>query len=233
MNCLTARRMITTDISNVSNELKQHLSDCSTCKAFYEKQLKFNAVVKKAVEVDVPEGLAARIMVEQQLSQRKENSKKRYSWSAMAASLVLVLTVGIVTTLQAPPAVAGAILEYVHNEADVMHDKKRVTIESLNQLLKPYGIQADKHIGYVTHAGSCMIEGTPAVHVVFAGKNAPITLIVLAEPLERSKTVDISDDVFKGILMDIKKSTVAVVSEDQESLDLFNQQMKSSLMATI
>ena len=233
MNCLAARRIISTDISDISSEFKQHLMECTSCKAFYEKQLKFNGVLKKAVEVDVPDGLAARIMVAHQLNQKKENIKRRYSWSAMAASLMLVFAVGVVTTLQAPPAIAGVILEHVHEELELLHDKKHVTLESINQLLKPHGIKADKDIGYATHAGNCMIKDKLGVHIVFAGENAPVTLIVFPEPLDRSSNVEISDDVFTGVLINTKKGTIALLSEDQASLNKFESQLKTSLMTFI
>jgi len=233
MNCLAARRIISTDITDKSSEFMQHVANCSACKSFYEKQLKFNAVLKKAVEVDVPEGLAARIMVEHQMNQKKENSKKKYSWSAIAASIMLVFTVATVTTLQSPPAIAGVILEHVHDEMFLLEDKKRVTLESLNQLLKPHGVIADENIGVATHAGNCMIQDKLGVHIVFAGENAPVTLIVFPEPLDRSKKVKIGDDMFKGVLMNTKKGTLALISEDEVSLNKFENQLKTSLMTFI
>ncbi len=233
MNCLSVRRLITTDISLVKDDVISHMTGCSTCKTFYEKQLKFNGVLKKAVEIDVPEGLADRILVEHQLSQKQEQSKKKYSWSAMAASLVLVFAVATVTTLQSPPAIADVILEHVHDEMWMLEDKSRVTLESLNQLLKPHGVRVDESIGLATHAGDCVIQGKRGAHIVFQGKNAPVTMIVFPELLDRSERVFISDDTFEGVLMNTKKGTLAILSEDKESLEHFEQQLTSSLMTFI
>ena len=233
MNCLSVRRIIATGITDKSSEFTEHVASCPACKSFYEKQLKFNSAIKKAVEVDVPEGLAARIMVEHQLNQKKEESKKKYSWSAMAASIMLVFAVATVTTLQSPPAIAGVILEHVHDEMWILEDKGHVTIESINQLLKPHGVRADENIGYATHAGNCIIQDKLGVHIVFAGENAPVTLILFPEPLDRSKTVKIGDEIFKGVLMNTKKGTLALVSEDQVSLEKFADQLKTSLMTFI
>ena len=233
MNCLAARRHITTEIANHKSELMQHIAGCSTCKSFYDKQLKFNAVLKKAVEVDVPEGLAARVMFEHQLNQKKQSRNKKYSWSAMAASIILVFAVATFTTLQAPPALAGAILEHVHEDLWALEDKSHVTLESLNQLLKPHGVIASKNIGYATHAGNCIIQDKTGVHIVFTGENAPVTLIVFPERLERSGKVKIGDDVFTGVMMNTTKGTLALISEDQVSLDKFEKRLKTSLMTVI
>ena len=233
MNCLSARRIITTDISDKSDALTQHIVGCPTCKSFYEKQLKFNAVLKKAININVPEDLAARIMVEHRLNQKKERNKKKFSWGAMAASVLLVFSIATITTLQSPPAIAGVILEHVHDEMWVLQDKGHVTSESLNKLLKPHGVRADENIGYATHAGNCMIQDKLGVHVVFAGQNAPVTLIIFPEPLERSKNVRINDEVFTGVLMNTNKGTLALVSEDEQSLALFERKLKTSLMSFI
>lgn len=232
MNCLAARRIITTDITDKSSAFVQHVASCSTCKSFYEKQLKFNSVLKKAVDIDVPEGLASRILVEHNLNKKKQNAQK-YRWSAIAASVMLVFAVSIVTTFNAPPAIAGVILEHAHDELWVLEDKGHVTLESLNQLLKPHGVKADDNIGYATHAGNCIIQGKVGVHIVFAGENAPVTLIVFPEPLDHEGNVHISDHFFKGVLMGTNQGTLAVLSEDEESLKKFEARLNTSLMTFI
>ena len=232
MNCLAARRIITTHITDKSSAFVQHVASCATCKSFYEKQLKFNSVLKKAVEIDVPEGLASRILVENNLHKKKQSIQK-YRWSAIAASVMLVFAVSIVTTFNASPAIAGVILEHVHDELWVLEDKGHVTLESLNQLLKPHGVKADDNIGYATHAGNCLIQGKMGVHIVFAGENAPVTLIIFPESLDHEKSVRISDHFFKGVLMGTNQGTLAVLSEDEESLKKFEARLNASLMTFI
>jgi hypothetical protein len=232
MNCLAARRIITSDITDKSSAFVQHIASCATCKSFYKKQLKSNSVLKKAIEVDVPEGLASRILVEHNLNKKKAGIQK-YRWSAIAASVMLVFAVSIVSTFNSQPAVAGVILEHVHEELWVLEDKGHVTLESLNQLLKPHGVRADDNIGYATHAGNCMIQGKLGVHIVFAGENSPVTLIVFPEALDDSKSVRISDHFFKGVLMGTNKGMLAVLSEDEESLKKFEARLNTSLMTFI
>lgn len=231
MNCLAARRIITTDITDKSSAFVSHVSSCPTCKTFYEKQLKFNSVLKKAVEVDVPEGLAARILVEHNLNKKKEKEGvNKFRWSAIAASVMLVFAVSIVSTINTTPAIAGVILEHAHEELWILEDKGHVTLASLNLLLKPHGVRADENIGYATHAGNCIIQDKVGVHIVFAGENAPVTLIIFPEPLNNEKSVRISDHFFKGVMIKANKGTLALLSEDEESLKIFEARLNSSLM---
>lgn len=233
MNCLAARRMIATDITNKSNELEDHLNSCATCMAYYEKQLKFNEKLKNAIKVDVPDGLASRIIAEHNFHVKKEKRKQRFNWGAIAASMVLAFVVTTVVFFQPKPAIANIILEHVHEEMWVLEDNQRVTLESLNQLLAPHGVKADETIGHATHAGNCIIHGKFGVHIVFTGENAPVTLIIFPEPLNRAGEVKIGDDTFKGVLMGAKEGTLALLSQDEQSLVKFEDRLRTSLMTFI
>lgn len=231
MNCLSARRIISTDINQKSVAFAQHLHACASCKSFYERQLKFNRTLTEAVEVDVPEGLAARVLVEQRIHQKKSRDKK-YRWTAMAASIMLVFAVGVVTTLHSPPTLASVIVEHVKTEASILHDQHNVTLAELNELLKPHGVRADASIGRATHAGNCLIQGKLGAHLVFAGKNAPVTLIVISHELGKDK-VTIDDEEFKGVIISTQRGVLALLSEDKESMMEFEQRLHQSLMTFI
>ena len=232
MNCLSARRIISTDVSDKSTEFIEHIKGCNSCKSFYEKQLKFNSVLKKAFEVDVPDGLAARVLVEHNLNKKKANSDK-FRWGTIAASVVLAFVVSAVSTFHSPPALADAILAHVKYDEAAFEIKSGITLEELNALLKPHGVRADASIGQATNAGNCVIEGKVGAHIVFSGQNSPVTLIVLPESLDDNKRVLIDDQQYKGVLMSTRKGTLALLSEDEDSLRIFEDRLKTSLMTFI
>ncbi len=231
MNCLSVRRIISTDINHKSEAFAQHLHGCASCKSFYERQLKFNRTLTEAVEVDVPEGLAARILVEQRIHQKKSRDKK-YRWTAMAASMLLVISVGVVTTLHSPPSLASVVVEHVKSEPMVFESQDDVSLQELNELLKPHGVRADASLGQATHAGNCLIEGNLSAHIVFVGKNAPITLIIIPQEFKKDK-VTFDDGEYKGVLVRTPRGVLALLSEDKESVLEFEQRLRQSLMTFI
>ena len=231
MNCLSARRIISTDINHKSVAFAQHVNGCASCKSFYERQLKFNRTLAEAVEVDIPDGLAARILVEQRIHQKKSRDKK-YRWTAMAASMLLVITVGLVTTLHSPPSLASVIVEHVKSEPMAFQSQDDVSLQDLNKLLKPHGVRADTPLGRATHAGNCIIEGKLSAHIVFAGKNSPITMIIVPHKLSEDK-ITINDSEFKGVLVRTQRGVLALLSEDMESMLEFEQHLQQSLMTFI
>ncbi len=60
-----------------------------------------------------------------------------------------------------------------------------------------------------------------------------MTLIVMPEALEDNKRVLIDDQQYKGVLISTRKGTLALLSEDEESLRIFEERLKTSLMTFI
>lgn len=270
MNCLEARRIITTDIKDKSERLAQHLSECPVCKGFYDRQVKLNSTLKEALEVDVPEGLEARILLQQSLSQKKTNSennsensstlkkalevdvpeglearillehklnqKKTKSrnnrWLAMAASVMLVVSVSMVSTLHAPPALAGAIVEHINEDIKMYMADDDIAPAELNKLLHPHGVKINAGIGYARSAGNCLIDDKLAAHIVFEGKNSLVTLIVIPEKISDNR-IEFDKDNFEGMMVSTPRGTLALVAEDKETLIDFERRLQTSLVASL
>ena len=232
MNCLTVRRIISTNVRDDSDAFVEHIAECATCRSFYEKQIRLNNSLKQALEVDVPEGLAERVLVELNLKEKKA-SQKNIQWMAMAASLLLVVVLFSTAPFHTPPALADAIVEHVKYDVNALREKSEISLQQLNQLLKPHGVRADKNIGKATAAGICVIKGKRGAHIVFQGKNEPVTVIILPEQLKVDDENTINDSLYKGYLVSTKHGTLAVISEDEESLQDFKTRMRDSLMIYI
>lgn len=231
MNCLSARRMISTDVKESSASLVQHLNGCTTCKAFYDRQLAFNHKLKLAAEVDVPEGLAARILVEHKLNQKKTKSMTN-RWVAMAASIMLVVSVSVVTSLHSKPALAETIIEHIHEDVKMLEMEGDITPLQLNKLLNPHGVNIHANMGHARSAGNCLIEGKLSAHIVFKGKNALVTMIVVPQRISNER-IEFDDQEMVGLLVNMPRGTLALVSSDQESLKVFEKHLTANLVASL
>jgi hypothetical protein len=231
INCLSARRIISTDINHPSASLVEHLNDCSTCKAFYDRQRAFNHKLKLAAEVDVPEGLAARILVEHKLNQKKAKSVTN-RWVAMAASIMLVVSVSVVTSLHTTPALAETIVEHIHEDVKMLETKGHFTPVQLNKLLNPHGVNIHANMGHARSAGNCLIEGQLSAHIVFKGKNAPVTMIVVPQRISNDR-IEFAEQEMVGLLVNMPRGTLALVSTDKESLKVFEKHLTANLVASL
>lgn len=231
MNCLSARRIISTDIKETNVSLGQHLNECKTCKAFYDRQMTFNNKLKEAFEIDVPEGLAARVLVEHKLNQKKaKNATNR--WLTMAASIMLVVSVSVVTSLHSTPALAEIIVEHIYEDVKMLEKKGDIAPFELNKLLSPHGVSVNADIGHANGAGNCLIDGKLGAHIVFKGKNAPVTMIVVPHKITSEK-IEFNEQEYVGLLVNTPRGTLALVSSDEESLKIFELRLQSNLVASL
>ena len=182
--------------------------------------------------MDVPEGLAERVLVELNLNEKK-TKRQNVKWLAMAASLLLVVILFSTAPFHTPPALADAIVEHVKYDVNALREKSDISLQQLNQLLKPHGVRAGRNIGKATAAGICVIKGKRGAHIVFQGKNEPVTLIIIPEQLRADEQNIIDDELYKGYLTGTKYGTLAVISEDEESLKEFKNRMHENLMIFI
>lgn len=231
MNCLSARRIISTDIKKTNASLVQHLNECNTCKAFYDRQLAFNNKLKIAAEIDVPEGLAARILVEHKLNQKRVKSVTN-RWVAMAASIMLVVSVSVVTSLHSTPALAETIVDHIHEDVKMLAMDGDIAPLQLNKLLNPHGVNIHANMGHARSAGNCLIEGKLSAHIVFNGKNAPVTMIVIPQRITDER-IEFDEKEFVGLLVNMPRGTLALVSADPESLKLFEKHLTANLVASL
>lgn len=87
MNCLEFRQRVLAD--PYDPELREHAENCEKCRGFRQEILDMDSELEKALKVPVPEGLAARVFLNQSLeSQPKPTPWVRYG---MAASFVAAL----------------------------------------------------------------------------------------------------------------------------------------------
>ena len=97
MNCSDYRRQIETDPAQRSAALSQHVLSCSACAEFTRRIRTVDQRIKDAVRVPVPENLEARILLRQSFQETRSRPRGRRSLWALAASVVLVLSIALST----------------------------------------------------------------------------------------------------------------------------------------
>lgn len=123
--------------------------------------------------------------------------------------------------------------------AEVSTDRERraagehVQLVALNALLDPFGMELnDMGLGEVTIADHCQIRDKTAVHVMFAGTRAPVSLLIMpGQQVERR--LPIRENELIGSLMPIPGGSMALVSEPDEGLDVIESRIRSALRTRI
>jgi len=226
MNCLEYRRHYLADPANTDNEMHSHVSNCHSCQQFTFKQKEFENALHDTINIDVPEGLASRILLNQSLEQ--SNKKPRQRMYAIAASVLLTLS--ITTGVLFKPTQLSAnelVLTHINDELTHLQDKNNIQLAQLNTVLNQAGTQVSAMPYKVNYAGPCMMRNETGAHLVMQGDKAPVTVLVMpGEHIENS--VIVSDNRFEGVIVPTSNGSIAIVGEDMNDVNKIRQQVTNT-----
>lgn len=72
-NCLTSRAAMLADPTTQDAALLAHLADCPACRAAAAAAMRNEALLRSAIQVQVPEQLQERILLQTELKRRRAN----------------------------------------------------------------------------------------------------------------------------------------------------------------
>jgi hypothetical protein len=216
MNCLDFRRRLLTDPAGISPETAAHRETCAACAAFADEQNRLERQLLTALRIDSPEGLPARILLRQNLAEAGWR-RRRF---ALAASVVLA--VGAAAVLGwiglRPSALDDAVLAHVREEPDHLRASARLSPREVNAALGPIGVTLAGAPGEVRYAGVCDIRKKPGGHLVIAGRQGPVTVLLL--PSEKTAAArHFRDGEWRGLILPASTGSMAVVGHPGEDLD--------------
>ncbi len=213
MNCLEFRRIRLSDPYTNSPELNSHKSECETCRKFDEDNLQFDKNLYQALKVNVPDGLAAKVLLNQAL-QPETRMPPRWSWMSIAASFLLA-GIFILYQVSIPASIDAALVEHIKEEQHIVFARSTLLEDAqIKQVLNSINLNMDGSFGKVTFAANCLIDGEMVGHFVVEQGDASYTLFVV--PGENGgELVEFESDDWHGIISPHRSgSSLAVISNN-------------------
>ncbi len=236
MNCIDVHRKLTADPSIQDNQITAHLEQCSACANFLQNLKQFDNALHKATNIDIPDGLAERILLKQSFKQQRQQRNTRFKLYAMVASLLLVLGIGFnmsqLSTLLAPSLSPGDVaINHVSSEFDHLNENHNIQLAGLNKVLQPFNIKFKHTIGTINYAGSCPIRHSRGVHIVLKEHNTTATLLLMPGEYIKSRNV-LTKGNFTTTIVPAKNGSIAIVT-DKNIQPGFAQKLEKQLNETI
>ncbi|MEM1263517.1 MAG: DUF3379 family protein [Pseudomonadota bacterium] len=216
----------------------EKIAECDRCRAYAEKAMAFEAKLRAALEVPVPEipmpDLSSPLQstitnLDAARAERRASkppSRRRYTFLALAASVVLAAVAGF-RFLEQPtaefdgrPDLVAELLHHVDHERDEMRVKATpASTSTVSYVTTTAGTKVDEDIGLISYARSCVVNGNTIPHLIVQGKNGPITLLIMPdEPIKQA--VPFSDGEFHGVIVPVGETgSVAIIGRMGEPLD--------------
>jgi hypothetical protein len=227
MNCLEYRRRRSAEPASREARLLTHEQGCPACSAFAQRHREFEAPLESALQIEVPQGLASRILLAQSLAQRSRWRAWQRPVYALAASVLLVL--GITARLWlAGPSLEQAVLAHVHDELQHLAEQRTVPVADINRVMADFDRRVHAGLGTVHYAGRCAIRRHPGAHLVVAGDKGPVTILFM--PGEKvAGRVMLEDARFDGVLIPAGEASFAIVGERGEHLEAVERRFRAAV----
>ena len=196
----------------------------------------FDQSLHAAANIDIPDGLADRILLKHGFEQQRQQKSMRLKLYAMAASLFLVVGISMnmssfTNMLDDSLSLGDIAINHVTDELDHLSENKNIQLANLNTLLKPFNIKFKQAIGKVNYAGSCAIRNSRGAHIVVQDNNTTATLLVMpGEYIKNRQTHNKGD--YTTTLIPTQNGSIAIVTEKGTQPDVIKK-LESNLNKTL
>ncbi|EGU29359.1 DUF3379 domain-containing protein [Vibrio scophthalmi] len=227
MDELEFRRRIMSDPKHRSSDIVDAMRANESHSKFVDDINELDAQIAKAMNVDVPDDLADRILFHQSSQQPtnviRPNFIKRSMAMAASVAFAFGLLVGqinwgnvLVTPAQA--SLADTAIEHVIAEKPfVDHLDEQVSSAQINAKMQPFDQQLEKsfpyHVYYLNHCG---FGDANALHMVFAGEHGKVTLFITN--ISSNSVQDFTQQGMSGVVEPVGDSSLIVVGEKGEDV---------------
>ncbi|MDP5254762.1 MULTISPECIES: DUF3379 family protein [unclassified Vibrio] len=232
MDDLDFRRRLFSDPKLRDEDVLKAISGSDSNAKFAEDMLSFDAELKQAMTVDVPDDLADKILFSQ------NNIKKKPVWNqwrkpslSLAASIAFVVGVmagqinwGNALLPQAQASIPQTAIQHVMDEkAFVGTIDERASDQQLKAKVKPlnYDIAGafPYHIYYINH---CAFGKSNAVHMIYQGEKGKVTLFFVPQS---TKSEAFSDQGMDGYVYSMQDASIILVGQPGEDLAAMAQRI--------
>jgi hypothetical protein len=188
----------------------------------------FEEKLNTAMAIDAPQDLAKRILA-QQSSQRKAMSSRRRQAFALAAGLILSLTVivGLYITGYSK-GLEQAVIAQVNAEPHALTLTREVQAPALEQTLKALGAELTASLGKVTFAHDCKIRKRTAAHLVVAEAETPVTVLLMPGQ-QVTRRSQFSHGKLNGTIVPISGGSMAIMAEQPDLIDPMEERLRSAV----
>ncbi len=227
MNCLDFHREKLADPRRLSAAAQAHACGCASCMAFARSVDESEAQIERVLAVPVPEGLAARVLL-----QRRNAARPAWRAWALAASIVLGIAAGLNTLKTTGPGAdakyATYAIEHVVDSTESFTTLLNTGNDALDMAMRSVGATIKEPIGRVRYIKLCPIGDDFGWHIVFETPQGLATLILVPNR-QIGSAASISENGWSALVQPTRQGYYAVVTESANTTKIIGQMIKTRI----
>lgn len=233
MDDLQFRRNVYADPSHLDDETRQAIKEDANRQQFVDELETLDHKIKQALQVDVPDDLANKLILKQSFASHRQQQKKKRVHLALAASVAFALGLSL-NILQFSSAYNSlsdhALAHMYHEDGDFSnYMPANVTLASVNNKMASFDGSFTEQIGELISAEFCRFDGMKSLHLVYRGETSPVTVFIIPQNEDLTIESQFSDERFKGRAMSFQHSNVVIIGDENEKLTKWQENVAKNL----
>jgi hypothetical protein len=229
MDDLTFRKTVYAEPFTKDPEIIEAAAKDQKKQAFWDELKAMEIELQAAMNVQVPEHLAEKLILRQTLSEHKSATQKRPWYIALAASVVFASILSFSMLSSNANQLSDDVLAHMsHVDLELMKSAK-VDLDSVNDKLASFNGQVDGELGEVVSANYCYLDKIKSLHVIIRGENGLTSLFVVPDSITDSIGKTFSDATYQGASFLLESAKVIIVGENKNDVERLEQRAKQTM----
>lgn len=234
MDELEFRRRAYADPQSRDPEFLAAMAEDDSRPAFVKELKQLDGKLARAMSVEVPDALAAKLLLRQQLQVHRQYKRRTTILMAVAASVAFVIGLGFSWLRLGPVDLGEHALAHVHHEPMALTKEQAVDLPAVNASLASLTSLKGAHFstlpGKVVFKAFCDFQGVQSIHLVLEGENGKTTLFIV--PLEERMHLNeqFADNNLQGLGFRTKDAFIMLVGEKHAQLDNLKQAIRQDFI---
>lgn len=207
----------------------------SSQRAQFVNDLKrFDNQIEAALNIDVPTGLEAKLLLNQQLHQHQVRRRKMGFTLAMVASVAFVAGISFSLFRLGPVDLGEHALAHVAHETVAMQSSLDISYNTINSQLASLGNFANARFteqpGRVFFSTYCDFQGVRSLHLVMQGEQGKVTLFIV--PIEERMILEqaFADNRYQGEGFTADNAYMLLVAENHSDIDNIKNEIQQTFI---
>jgi hypothetical protein len=214
VNCLDYRRALLVGPGE-TEDMRAHRIGCAPCSETHKEHLAFEAELRRAMEVPVPEGIAERL-ARPAMQPARPDRRRFLAAAAVAAGAV---GIGLYAWRGRDDPMAMACIDFVmKDETKSIMMGAMPRAEAARMLADSLPVERLDRIGKVMHIGPCPFQGGTAYHVVLMVPQDKVTLLVMPDTQMPARVRAAHDGMYASVVP-LRKGSVGIVGASAAVVD--------------
>lgn len=219
MDELEFRRRIYADPKTTDQEVLLACNQSPERKRFVREVQGLDGHLARAANVSVPDNLADKLIWMQRTQTAKNTPRASKPILAIAASIALLIGVGITTSLPFSGDINQQVLAHMsHVDREISASNEPVELAQINAKLATFDISLAAMIDNVVAANYCYLSTVKSLHLIIATESGPLSVFFIPNQHTRDLQYELSDDHYHGQTVSTQKASIVVVGNTASNI---------------